>query len=347
MYDTVHIWIDRAYTGAEVTKETIFANTTYPEYSYKQLEDRETQYYKAYLLYPDHSKVGQGWDIWLFPSGIKIWGSPAKWLFGNNAETLTLTQAEEAFKTLAEALQLPYETLLWGKVQRLDFSSVICMDYAPKAYYGNLDYLHHYRRSLDASGDSLYFKQQDKCIVFYDKQKDAEAKGMRLPDWTKGQNLLRYEVRYLKPKRTHLYRKVKKQWVKDVDAQGNFFVKDLLNEHIYIACIDEWLNIYENINKSSKMSDMVTSKRLNKPSELADSILAPIVAEVGLDCLHKMLQEVALKNPHLTNRQTSTAWKHIQEMVELAENEYTDAVMELNIKMRQRAKAIRERMFDA
>lgn len=59
-----------------------------------------------------------------------------------------------------------------------------------------------------------------------------------------------------------------------------------------------------------------------------------------------MLQEVALKNPHLTHRQTSTAWKHIQEMVELAENEYTDAVMELNIKMRQRAKAIRDRMFD-
>jgi hypothetical protein len=347
MYDTVRIWIDRAYTGAEVTKETLFANTTHPEYVYRKDEDKESDYHKAYLLYPDHSKVGQGWDVWLFRSGIKIQGSPAKWLFGNNADTLTLTQAEESFTTLAEALQLPYETLLWGVVQRLDFSSVICMDYAPKAYYGNLDYLHKYRRSLDASGDSLYFKQTEKWVVFYDKQKDAEAKGMSLPEWTKGQNLLRYEVRYIKPKRTHLYRKIKKEWIKDVDAKGNFFVKDLLNEQIYIACIDEWLNIYERINKSSKMSDMVTTKRLYKPSQVSDSILAPIVAEVGLDCLSKMLEEVKLKNPHLTDRQASTAWRNITGLVETAENDYTDAVMELNIKMRQRAKAIRDRMFAA
>jgi len=346
MYDTVHIWIDSSSYAGDVMAEDLFANTNHPEYVFRESENQQRHYYKAYLPYPNHSKVGQGWDIWLFSSGIKIWGSPAKWLFGNNAETLTLSQTEEAFKTLAEALQLPYETLLWGKVQRLDFSSVICMDYAPKAYYGNLDYVHKYRRSLDASGDSLYFKQSEKWVVFYDKQKDAEAKGMRLPDWASGENLLRYEVRYLKPRRTHLF-KVKKQWIGDADGKGNLYLKDLLNEHIYSACIDAWLNIYENIIKSSKMSDMVTTKRLNKPTEVSDAMLAPIVAEVGLDCLSKMLEEIKLKNPHLTDRQAKKAWSNITGLVETAENDYTDAVMELNIKMRQRAKAIRDRMFDA
>ena len=211
MYDTVHLWIDTKNTG-RILAEELFANTTFPEEVTRVNERGSRTYYQATLLYPLHYKSGQGWDIWLFENGIKIWGSPAKWYFGNNIETLSLSQAEEAFKTLSEALQLPFETLLTARVQRLDFSTVIITEHPPNAYYDNLDFLDAYNRNLDASGDTLYFKQTEKTVVFYDKAKDAEYKGMILPKWAIGKNLLRYEVRYHTPRKTHLF-KTKKKWL--------------------------------------------------------------------------------------------------------------------------------------
>lgn len=346
MYDTVRLWIDYRDAGQTFADE-LFVNCTSPEKVTKEKAKSTQIYYKAHLLYPDHTKDGQGWDIWLFSSGIKIQGSPAKWYFSNNADTLTLAQARKAFETLAEALQLPFETLLMAKTQRLDFSSVMTMDYEPRGYFGNLDYLNQYRRTLDPSGNTLYFKQTEKWILFYDKTKDAKDKGMTLPDWAKGKNLMRYEVRYLNPRRTHLYR-TKETYIGDASGNKELYLGDLLNEHIYLACIDAWLDYYESIYKSVLITDlMTTNETLTKPTKVINSILAPIAAEVGLDCLRTMLDARRIANPDFDSKSYNRAWSKLTDLVGSAENaSYTAVLEELNSKVRSRAKLIRERIND-
>lgn len=344
MYDTVHLWVDYNQAG-QILKETLFTNCTDIEEVQRFKNDKLRGYIKGYLPYPQHSKTGQGWDVWLFTSGIKIWGSPAKWLFGNNADTLTLKQAEESFRSLADALQLDFNTLTSARVQRLDFSSVICTEFVPKAYFPYLDWLPKFNRHLHHSGETLNYYQTEKHILFYDKRLDAENKGMRLPDWTKEKNLTRYEVRFNNPRRTILY-KTKSEMIGDLDGKGNLYLKDLLSNHIYETCVDAWLYYYESIFKTIKPNTMITEERLLKPKDVFKSVLALAVAGMGIDVFDKLIQSRGISNPNLTKRQLKTALKKIEELAKEAPPTYPNLVEEMNGLVREKARELKERMYE-
>lgn len=344
MYDTVHLWVDYEQAG-QVLKDTLFTNCSSIEEVHRIKDNSLRGYIKGYLPYPLHSKTGQGWDVWLFKSGIKIWGSPAKWLFGNNADTLTLAQAEESFRKLSEALQLDYELLLSARVQRLDFSSVMCTEFPPKAYFPYLDWLPNFKRHLHHSGETLNYYQSEKTILFYDKRLDAENKGMTLPDWTRGKNLTRYEVRLLNPRRSVLF-KTKSKHIGDLDGMKNIYLKDLLNKYIYETCVDTWLYYYESIFKTIKPHNMITEERLLLPTDVFNSVLAPIIAEMGIDVFDRMIQARGISNPNLNDRQLRQALNKFKHLANSAPPEYPNLVEEMNGLAREKAREIKRRMYE-
>ena len=92
---------------------------------------------------------------------------------------------------------------------------------------------------------------------------------------------------------------------------------------------------------------MTTNETLTKPTKVINSILAPIAAEVGLDCLRTMLDARRIANPDFDSKSYNRAWSKLTDLVGSAENaSYTAVLEELNSKVRSRAKLIRERIND-
>ena len=92
---------------------------------------------------------------------------------------------------------------------------------------------------------------------------------------------------------------------------------------------------------------MTTNETLTKPTEVMKSILAPIAAEVGLDCLKTMLDARRIANPDFDSKSYGRTWSKLTDLVGSADNaSYTAVLEELNVKVRSKAKSLRERIND-
>lgn len=344
LYDFTKIYIDPIHLG-QVFQDELFANTTPALLSANESENGHLGItYKATLRYPASKSDKDAWRIKIFKKGgIEIQGSPTKWHFGNNADTLNLTSARESFESLAKALNIPFVAMAKGVIQRLDFSTVIHTNYPPKAYYPHLDNLHRFKRFQHPSGNTLYFEQTEKVVTFYDKVLEAKKKNMVLPAWANQLNLLRYEVRYYTPRKTHLF-KSKLKWIGD-DGKKNLYVGDILTDAIYLDCVDAWEKYYEMIYKTKIATTMITDKNISKKQELINASVAPILAEVGLDALYERINCVALTNPHLTQRQLRTAKNSLKAIIESVPNNHPDVIDELNEKIKLKAQELRDRIY--
>ena len=125
---------------------------------------------------------------------IKIEGSVAKFIHGDNFRAVTLQDMERTLQTLSSMLHLPMDIAI---LSRVDIGCNLKVDHFPELYFDYLGTMPKFSRRI-CGNSSLYYENRACTMVFYDKVKEKE---MRNPLFSGGwgfENVLRYEVRLVR-----------------------------------------------------------------------------------------------------------------------------------------------------
>ena len=217
--------------------------------------------------------------------GILIEGSLAKYYFNNNLETLTLSQSKEAIEKLSDSLHTDTSK---ANVYRVDFATNFIVTEPPKNFYPCLIEISRMNRM--PLGNSLYFKNNTRALVFYDKNKEAIAKKMMIPEQFRNKNILRYELRNLK------YSRKKRT------------LKKLAEISTYNELLDEWLNGFQSIKKVQTLQVNREVKMIGLKNIQLEGIRLWILQNFGcIDSFYQFLDSE--QNKGTINRQNKSDWK--------------------------------------
>lgn len=158
-------------------------------------------------------------------------GSLCRWYLGDNFQTMGRGEARRAIECLSDMLHLPMSN---AAVTRLDLAANFIMKYPPTTYLDHLGELRYNKRLPQPDG--LYYAQHDKRLCFYDKVKEQKNKHEEIPEVYLGQNVLRYEQRYLQ-------RVARNLSVPDVRASM------LYDDDFYHRLVLNWRDTYRAIKK--------------------------------------------------------------------------------------------------
>jgi hypothetical protein len=145
----------------------------------------------------------QNLTVKVWPDGIWLTGSLAKFHLGSNIETLPWKETASAVEHLSDELNQP---MAHARVFRLDVAQTFAMERPPSDYFRSFlapprMNRHEYR------SETLTFFNGQRSIVFYDKLAEMRRKRERLDDRAENggpsrfhghSNLLRYEVQFKK-----------------------------------------------------------------------------------------------------------------------------------------------------
>tara|TARA_R110001599_G_scaffold236131_2_gene435341 strand:+ start:528 stop:1454 length:927 start_codon:yes stop_codon:yes gene_type:complete len=213
--------------------------------------------------------------VTLNEASISVKGSLCKYFYGNNIDTLNLTNTREALNQISADLSIDIHK---ASVSRIDFSTNIVTDFTPTIYYPYLGQLSRFERYEQPN--SIYYNQQAKRLLFYDKIEEAKNKGMTIPKQHIGDNLLRYELvlnkgisRYLK--------------------YNGLYALDLGSEELFKKLLHLWYSYYQQIQKHSKKLNPMEDKIIN-PSTFKNEMYNALVRK-NPDEFYKMVAELKAK----------------------------------------------------
>jgi len=199
-------------------------------------------------------------------STIKIQGSLAKYYLGTNIHTLRFEDIEPAIKQLGNELNLPIQR---GELNRIDFSTVFIVKHPPSTYYSKLSF-HNTMRERTLIGNSLYFENNSRQMVFYDKIKELENKSIPIPKEYVGKNALRYEIRF-----TGNLKRAFGQVVRVADLYDKTFFKDLYKRY---------KQMYKEIIKTN-----LASRNYSNTRDYGERLKARDIEREGI---HKCIEEI-------------------------------------------------------
>ena len=243
---------------------------------------------------------------------MSVSGSLAKYHYGNNLETLTMSASEVAIRSLSDLIGFDLSNSI---VSRVDFSSNMLTDYKPKYYYKFLGHLSRYNR-FD-NGDTLYYNQQSKNLLFYDKIKEAKKKQMPIPNEYLCKNVLRYELA------------IKKELAKFCNR--TIEVKDLYTRDIYNLFLYKWKEIYTNIDKQKSNIELMKYK-MSKPKHFDSQLLTGLVQKFGYEKIDSMIEEMKLTKTFQHKEYYSRLKRKYRNMAEQPIDN-ADVINEINIKV--------------
>lgn len=169
-----------------------------------------------------------------------------KWILGDNFKTLTRGDIQRGFEKLSDSLHLPMHK---AKVTRLDIGQNTVLKYPTDVYFRHLGPLKYTKRLQQPSG--LYYTGTNMQLVFYDKVREQRKDGNNIPELYKGQNVLRYEIRFLRRLPNIL----------NVEAVTGGLLYD---ESFYISLVKKWHGCYMEIKKINDVNlnfDKLTTKK--------------------------------------------------------------------------------------
>lgn len=335
MYDTIKIYLPYC-KAADMTPIDQLENVI-PKRGIDR-RDGDGVYYDSDDIYELHHPKGNScWNIVAHTNSYVIEGSLAKWYFGNNVQTLTLAQARKAIKDLGVALGVG-ESIFKGTVNRVDFSSVISTELPPVYYFNLMDYLNGFRRSLKDGETTLYYDRatRDKVVKIYDKTLEAEYRSMEIPDEYRGQNLFRFEVVYYTTEIKRVFNKNKKL--------SEVTVKDIMTERAFNHFADTWLDYYEGIMKLNNANNMIQKNKAEKltASSLIDRMLARLVNQFGLEESLRLVELDYQVGNVSERRKINDAKRRVRELADSIPAPPYDLIDDLDRRMRQRAREIKE-----
>lgn len=241
MYDTLHLWHDGNAKGIALKLDEV------------------TEHIKG----EDYYITGGLKNLNLCSSekGVSIKGSLAKWFFGNNLQTLTRADTQQAIESLSDTL---YLSLKNAKLSRIDFAQNFSMQYEPKIYYPYFGDSKHFKRS--GLSTSLYYTKKNIKKLFYDKNEEYKANNGKIDESLFKKNLLRFEVRFMK--------QLPKIFNKDSINVGMLY-----DEDFYVRLFNKWFDEYSNIDKISKMA--FREDVWLKPSDFFNQLTLKSIIDLG------------------------------------------------------------------
>ncbi len=218
-------------------------------------------------------------------NSVKIKDSSiCKWYLNDNIQTMFRGDIQRAVEKLSDILHLPMSE---SNVTRLDLAFNFLVEYDASLYYDGLGVLNHFNRSPLGSG--LYYSGANGKLVFYDKLKEAKAKGMVIPNLYDGMNLLRYERRFEK--------RICKQF-NCVELKAS----TLYDNQFYTDIIDRWVNDYQSINKIKNVKKLDYTMVKSKSELYCQALLFYIDGRGGLIAVLDEVKQ-AYKAGALTKKQ--------------------------------------------
>ncbi|MGC6421863.1 MAG: phage/plasmid replication domain-containing protein [Flavobacteriaceae bacterium] len=200
------------------------------------------QYLNGHITNPTN---GNKMGVIISDNKIKINMCPNKFLLGNNVEEVGINSFNKCINNISEVLQVDVSHFA---INRLDVTHTAQTEYKPVMYYQYLcNQPKFIRIPLDSS---LYYnsKSHSNQKLFYDKVREVDKKKRKggrkqeIPDYLKGKNLTRFEVRH----------KTEKQ-------VANLFgkppiVKDLFEEEYVVKLQDNWFHNFDSIPKQTEIN---------------------------------------------------------------------------------------------
>ncbi len=259
----------------------------------------------------------QNLNILIGESGISIKGSLAKWFLKSNTETLTRSDTKRAIEALSDTMNLSLST---AKITRVDVAKNFIMNHPTGIYYPYLGDCQFYKRFTKS--DALYYENPNRIKLFYDKNAEAKFRGEEVHNILKNQNLLRFEVRFIK-------RFNKLLNVPELTAQM------LYDEEFHINLVNKWVKEYETINKLSKMAFKENIQL--EPKDFINQILLKSFIELGgqnqvFELIEEIRKKGQFKRPEYASR-TKAMVKDLFQLDKLTES--SDLIEELDKKIKQ------------
>lgn len=254
MLDTVNFWLEQSGINEQVLQ------------CLSELEERNSEQ----RGYSCRGKLGD-YIVTCYNGGITLKGSLAKFYLPSNVLTLTRQTVGEAIELLSDSLHLDVTR---AKVTRLDVSTVLTTRLPPKEYYPCLGDKPHFTR-LQASPTTLYYSTQKRQAVFYDKTKEAQAKGAVIPETLQGCNLFRYELRLLK----ELLRQLP-------TSEPYISGASLSDSDFYYRLIQFWRNEFYTIKKINTFQAM---ENITTPKEAQTALFASLLQQQGASCINEFI----------------------------------------------------------
>jgi len=302
MYDTINLWLPMDRIGSFDLSTTLQGLTGITEHT----KDDGQIYVSGYLNNYKVSISGQG---------VSLKGSLAKYFLPDNFHTLTRSDSARAFEMMADELHLPIHK---AKVNRIDFSQNFIMDFEPQAYYNFLGECQYYERQPQSK--SLYYTNTLRQKLFYNKIAEGKAKGLKLPDVWKGQNVLRYEMRFTS--------RLPKQF-----NQSEIATSRLSDEKFYVTLFDKWLAEYEAINKLHSINFNLSD--MNSPKDFWKQVSLMAINMIGQDNIMMEIENLRHQKAFDKPEYYSRLKKEIKELCKTPEmTSASDLVAELDKKIK-------------
>lgn len=248
MYDNAGLWMpsDRInWSGYKDTIPTLLTNVSYSE------KQNGNWWINGSL---DNLRIAVG------EAGVSIKGSPNKYVHGYNYAALTRQEFQHGIEKISDTFSMDIKK---SSVSKFDVAHNFCMKEEVSNYYNYLGSNQYYTRQ--DYENSLYYRNKQRTIIFYDKIKEGKKNGEPTPIAWDGKNVLRYELRFLG--------RLLKQFNK-----SSLTAEDLYNDKMYIQILERWILEYQNITKNKVMNP---NKETFTNKEAKDYLLSALVAEHG------------------------------------------------------------------
>ena len=248
------------------------------------------------------------------------YGSLCKWYLGDNFKTLERSDTERAVECLSDMLHLPMKE---AAITRVDVAENFIMKYPASVYFEHLGDMRGAKRLRQPDG--VYYSQNTRKAVFYDKIKEERKHREPIPELYEGKNVLRYENRLIS-------RLPKILGVPEVRA-GMLYQREFYNN-----ILNYWSNTYKAIQKVSNI--IIDFKMITTKKDLYKWALLAGIEQIGGQA--EMLRQIseAQKRGDLTNKQTHDLRKAVKEAckVDGVMTIESDAIQELDKKVSEAVK---------
>lgn len=263
MYDTLHLWI-----STEVLSSDDLGQIT-------QRMENVTEHINEGRLSHITGRVGQTFRTSVNERGVSLKGSLAKYHFGNNYYTLTRRDSQEALERLSDELILPVSE---AKVTRIDMAQNFTMEHPAGVYYDYLGACRYYNRLRQPQSVSWQNKKRTKII--YDKVAEMKSRRVDIPVECRGQNVLRYEMRY----KVRLGSQFNQPFV----TAGH-----LTDEVFYRGLIENFKSEYDSIVKVKRIGMDVS--QVKTPNDFREWLQLVAIDMVGQEELEAKIEEMRLR----------------------------------------------------
>ena len=246
---------------------------------------------------------------------ITVQGSLPKYWYGNNLQTLQRADTGLIIEQLSDLISTD---LSKARLQRVDFSTNIITEHKPQYYYRFLGHLTRFYRHSDNS--SLYYNQECKKLLFYDKIKEAQKSNMPIPNQYRDKNVLRYEMRLLK--------QVKKFFKRDVLS------KDLADKELYYYLLDRWYEYYKGIEKQTNSKINIMSNQITSPKDFDKQLLIGLVQTLGFNQIDDVIEQMKARKVFSQKEYYSRLKSKYRKMSKVEIDE-EDVISEINMKVKE------------